>query len=49
MVRARFRMLLSHEEDIEVVAEASNGHEGVDKAARFDQTTPSSQAPGRCD
>jgi DNA-binding NarL/FixJ family response regulator len=38
MVRAGFRMLLSHEEDIEVVAEASNGHEAVDKAARFDPT-----------
>jgi DNA-binding NarL/FixJ family response regulator len=38
MVRAGFRMLLSGEEDIEVVAEASNGHEAVDKAARFDPT-----------
>ena len=38
MVRAGFRMLLSDEEDIEVVAEASNGKEAVDKAARFDPT-----------
>jgi DNA-binding NarL/FixJ family response regulator len=38
MVRAGFRMLLSGEEDIEVVAEASNGREAVDKAARFDPT-----------
>jgi DNA-binding NarL/FixJ family response regulator len=35
MVRAGFRMLLAGEEDIEVVAEASNGVEAVDKAARF--------------
>ena len=35
MVRAGFRMLLGGEEDIEVVAEASNGREAVDKAARF--------------
>jgi DNA-binding NarL/FixJ family response regulator len=38
MVRAGFRMLLSGEEDIEVVAEASNGKEAVEKAARFDPT-----------
>jgi DNA-binding NarL/FixJ family response regulator len=35
MIRAGFRMLLSGEEDIEVVAEADNGREAVDKAARF--------------
>jgi DNA-binding NarL/FixJ family response regulator len=35
MVRAGFRMLLAGEEDIEVVAEASNGLEAVDEAARF--------------
>jgi len=38
MVRAGFRMLLADERDIEVVAEASNGLEAVDKAARFDPT-----------
>jgi DNA-binding NarL/FixJ family response regulator len=35
MVRAGFRMLLGGEEDMEVVAEASNGLEAVDKAGRF--------------
>jgi DNA-binding NarL/FixJ family response regulator len=35
MVRAGFRMLLAGEQDIEVVAEASNGLEAVDKTARF--------------
>ena len=35
MVRAGFRMLLSGEEGIDVVAEASNGLEAVEKAARF--------------
>jgi DNA-binding NarL/FixJ family response regulator len=38
MVRAGFRMLLAGEEDIEVVAEASNGLEAVEKAARFAPT-----------
>jgi DNA-binding NarL/FixJ family response regulator len=38
MVRAGFRMLLAGEEDIEVVAEASNGLEAVDKAARYHPT-----------
>jgi DNA-binding NarL/FixJ family response regulator len=38
MVRAGFRMLLSGEEDIEVVAEARDGLEAVAKAARFDPT-----------
>jgi DNA-binding NarL/FixJ family response regulator len=38
MVRAGFRMLLAGEHDIEVVAEASNGLEAIDKAARFHPT-----------
>jgi DNA-binding NarL/FixJ family response regulator len=38
MVRAGFRMLLSGEEDIEVIAEASNGLEAITQAARFDPT-----------
>ena len=35
MVRAGFRMLLAGEGDIEVVAEAENGREAIEKAARF--------------
>jgi DNA-binding NarL/FixJ family response regulator len=38
MVRAGFRMLLAGEKDIDVVAEATNGLEAVDKAARFHPT-----------
>lgn len=38
LVRAGFRMLLGGEEDIEVVAEASNGLDAVEKAARFAPT-----------
>jgi DNA-binding NarL/FixJ family response regulator len=38
MVRAGFRLLLADEDDIEVVAEASNGIEAVSKAARFRPT-----------
>ena len=35
MVRAGFRLLLTGEDGIEVVAEAANGNEAVAKAARF--------------
>ena len=38
MVRAGFRMLLGGEEGIEVVAEAANGLEAIDKAARHEPT-----------
>jgi DNA-binding NarL/FixJ family response regulator len=38
MVRAGFRMLLGDEEGLEVVAEAANGLEAVEKAGRFDPT-----------
>ena len=38
MVRAGFRMLLAGESDIEVVAEASNGLEAVEKANRLRPT-----------
>jgi DNA-binding NarL/FixJ family response regulator len=38
MVRAGFRMLLAGQEDIEVVAEASNGLEAVEKADRYRPT-----------
>ena len=38
MVRAGFRMLLSQEPDIEVVGEASNGLEAIDKAQRLGPT-----------
>ena len=34
LVRGGFRMLFAGEEDIELVAEASNGLEAVDKASR---------------
>ena len=38
MVRTGFRRLLSSEEGIEVVAEAGNGQEAIEKAARFHPT-----------
>ena len=38
MIRAGFRMLLAHEPDIEVVAEASNGLDAVAQVARFHPT-----------
>jgi DNA-binding NarL/FixJ family response regulator len=38
MVRAGFRMLLAGEDDVDVVAEARNGREAVEKAERFDPT-----------
>jgi DNA-binding NarL/FixJ family response regulator len=38
LVRTGFRMLLAGEEDLELVAEASNGLEAVDKAARYSPT-----------
>jgi DNA-binding NarL/FixJ family response regulator len=38
LVRAGFRMLLADQPDIEVVAEAVDGREAVEKAARFQPT-----------
>ena len=35
MIRAGFRMVLGGEDDIDVVAEAANGREAVERAARF--------------
>jgi DNA-binding NarL/FixJ family response regulator len=38
MIRAGFRLLLAREPDIDVIAEASNGVEAVQQAARFSPT-----------
>ena len=38
LVRGGFRMLLAGEQDMEIVAEASNGLEAVEKASRFHPT-----------
>jgi DNA-binding NarL/FixJ family response regulator len=38
MIRAGFRLLLAREPDIDVIAEASNGIEAVQQAARFNPT-----------
>jgi DNA-binding NarL/FixJ family response regulator len=38
LVRSGFRMLLDGEEDMEIVAEATNGVEAIDKAARYRPT-----------
>ena len=38
LVRSGFRMLIGSESDMELVAEASNGLEAVEKAARFEPT-----------
>jgi DNA-binding NarL/FixJ family response regulator len=38
MIRAGFRLLLAGEADIDVVAEAADGREAVEKAARFEPT-----------